>query len=190
MLAPITAVATALATLALMAAACAPAAQPAPTQVPARTPAPATQAAAVQGVSATPAATAGTSNAPASPTTAPTATTPPSPTAAAPAGADLGPTPASGEASVQVVQVDLAEFTITFDTSTFKAGPVQFKVTNTGKLPHALEIKGQGLDEKTAILAPGQSAALNVKLTPGTYEVWCPVDAHKDRGMDTTITVQ
>jgi uncharacterized cupredoxin-like copper-binding protein len=44
-------------------------------------------------------------------------------------------------------------------------------------------------DQKTTLLQPGQSANLAVNLQKGTYQVYCPVGAHKGLGMATTITV-
>ena len=108
---------------------------------------------------------------------------PASPTSAAPAAS-------AGSAAAQDVQATLKEFTITLSSSTLKAGQVQFTAMNMGKFPHALEIAGQGIDKKTQTISPGQSATLDVDLTAGKYEVWCPVDSHKERGMDTSITVQ
>jgi uncharacterized cupredoxin-like copper-binding protein len=38
-------------------------------------------------------------------------------------------------------------------------------------------------------LAGGASTRLSVPLRGGSYELWCTVDAHKERGMDKTIQV-
>jgi len=35
----------------------------------------------------------------------------------------------------------------------------------------------------------GQSGSLTVTLQKGTYQLWCGVPGHKDKGMVTTITV-
>ena len=43
---------------------------------------------------------------------------------------------------------------------------------------------------KTQNLSAGEKGTLEVDLVPGKYEVWCPVGNHKERGMDTSITVQ
>lgn len=134
----------------------------------------------------------------AAPTQAPPAvqgTTPQAPAAygapTAPASpASSAPAASAGSNTAQTVQATLTEFTITLSSSTLKAGHVQFTAMNTGKFPHALEIAGQGIDQKTQTISPGQSATLDVDLTAGKYEVWCPVDSHKERGMDTSITVQ
>jgi hypothetical protein len=38
-------------------------------------------------------------------------------------------------------------------------------------------------------LAPGQSGNLTLLLGPGTYEIYCPVDDHRGKGMRGTIDV-
>ncbi len=131
------------------------------------------------------------------PTQAPSAVkgaTPPAPAAAqtpAPNSAYSPAQPAvTGSGATQDVQATLTEFTITLSSSTLKAGHVRFSVANTGKFTHAFEITGQGIDKKTENLSAGQSTTLDVDLVAGKYEVWCPIDSHKERGMDTTITVQ
>jgi plastocyanin len=69
-------------------------------------------------------------------------------------------------------------------------GTVAFKVTNNGQIAHALEIEGNGVEEETDTIQPGQSATLTVKLSKaGSYEMYCPIDGHKDKGMKGEITV-
>ena len=64
-------------------------------------------------------------------------------------------------------------------------------VTNDGQTTHALEVEGPGEEVETDALAPGESADLTVDLTqPGTYEMYCPIDGHRDQGMEGEITVQ
>ena len=70
-----------------------------------------------------------------------------------------------------------------------KAGVVEFQVANDGQQTHALEVEGAGLEEETEDIAPGQSASLKVELEAGTYELYCPIDGHKDQGMEGTLTV-
>jgi len=85
-----------------------------------------------------------------------------------------------------VTEVD---FKIQLPKTTFKAGPITFQVTNSGKVPHDLVVKGNGVNAKTPLLNPGQSKTLKVDLKPGTYELYCSVPGHKQLGMDLHITV-
>jgi uncharacterized cupredoxin-like copper-binding protein len=71
-----------------------------------------------------------------------------------------------------------------------KPGAYVFKAENTGSTTHALEIEGKGVEEETKDLGPGQSADLKVTLKAGTYEIYCPVDGHKQKGMEGAVTVK
>lgn len=87
------------------------------------------------------------------------------------------------------VPASLAEFTIDMPTDV-AAGSVTFSVVNDGTIQHSFEIEGNGIEEELDTpLDPGDSGMLTVDLAPGTYEVYCPIDAHADQGMRTEITV-
>lgn len=88
------------------------------------------------------------------------------------------------------VTVDLSEFKLTLSQTSFPAGTYTFVAKNVGKATHALSISGPGVNgQRTSTVQPGQSANLTVTLSGGSYELFCPVDGHKENGMDTTITV-
>ncbi len=87
------------------------------------------------------------------------------------------------------VDVSETEFKITFAKTPTSAGSYDFVVTNDGKVPHDFVVKGNGVDEKTPLLNPGDSKTLSVDLKPGTYDVYCSVPGHKQAGMDVKLTV-
>src|SRR3954447_21954358 len=71
-----------------------------------------------------------------------------------------------------------------------KTGTYVFKGVNDGTITHALEIEGNGVEEESSDISPGSSGTLKVTLSKaGSYEIYCPVDGHKDQGMKGTITV-
>lgn len=71
-----------------------------------------------------------------------------------------------------------------------QSGTVTIRVTNNGKIDHALEVEGQGIEEETETIKPGESAELTVDLSKqGSYEIYCPVDGHRGLGMEGTLTV-
>jgi uncharacterized cupredoxin-like copper-binding protein len=87
------------------------------------------------------------------------------------------------------MEVHLIEYQIQMP-ATLPAGPLSLNVENGGKEDHGLVITGVGRVEKTDVLKRGDTAALTVNLAPGTYTVYCPVDGHRGKGMETTITVK
>jgi plastocyanin len=89
------------------------------------------------------------------------------------------------------VSARLSEWTIQLSETTVPAGPVAFTVTNSGSIPHAFEVEGQGTERETSLIQPGATATLTLTLEPGTYEVYCPVgeNSHKKLGMETHLMV-
>ncbi len=99
--------------------------------------------------------------------------------------------PAGGGATAQAVTVSLTDFALNPADLTVKAGTVTFNVVNNGQTTHALEVEGPKEEVETEELAPDSSAKLTVDLSePGSYEMYCPVDGHKEQGMEGEITVQ
>jgi uncharacterized cupredoxin-like copper-binding protein len=90
--------------------------------------------------------------------------------------------------------VDLAATDFKFSPAdpTVKSGNVTFDMKNDGQTTHSLEIENvNGADKKLAgEVSPGQSGTLTVDLKPGKYEFYCPVDNHKQMGMEGEITVK
>ena len=73
---------------------------------------------------------------------------------------------------------------------TAKAGKVTIDFSNPSQTPHAVEVEGNGLEEKKTNTITGGSAKLSLgNLKPGKYEFYCPVDGHKQAGMKGTLTV-
>ncbi|MER6013318.1 cupredoxin domain-containing protein [Streptomyces bluensis] len=95
----------------------------------------------------------------------------------------------SGDPGTTRVDVKLVEFKVEPSRSMLKPGVYTFVAKNAGHEDHALEIEGHGTDKRTQALAPGESANLTVKLKDGKYEAYCPIDAHKQMGMKTELTV-
>jgi plastocyanin len=95
-----------------------------------------------------------------------------------------------GGSAVQTIEISETDFALDPETVNLdEPGTYAFTAVNDGDAPHALEIEGGGLEEKTDELEPGASAELTVELEAGEYEMYCPVGDHKDRGMVGTIVV-
>jgi plastocyanin len=87
---------------------------------------------------------------------------------------------------VAVVEV---EYKIELPKTTLAPGSYSFEVANNGKIPHNLTVAGPGATEHTQDISAGGSATLTVDLKPGTYDFYCSIPGHKQRGMDQKVTV-
>ena len=78
-----------------------------------------------------------------------------------------------------------------FDKSslTAKAGKVTIVMDNPSDLPHAVEIEGNGVEFKGETVEKGGVSKASGDLKAGKYEFYCPVDSHKQAGMEGTLTV-
>ena len=70
-----------------------------------------------------------------------------------------------------------------------KAGKVTIVMKNPSSLPHAIAIEGKGVDKDGTTVGNGGTSTVSVTLKPGTYEFYCPVDGHKQAGMEGHLTV-
>ena len=95
------------------------------------------------------------------------------------------------ETVLKTIEVNETEFTLKpAEIIVEEPGTYVFKAVNSGSTVHALEIEGQDIEEETEEIQPGQSAELKVKLEAGTYELYCPVDGHKEEGMEGKVIVK
>jgi len=78
-----------------------------------------------------------------------------------------------------------------FDKSslTAKAGKVTIVMDNPSDLPHAVEVEGKGVEVSGETVTKGGVSKASAELKPGEYEFYCPVNGHKDAGMEGTLTV-
>ncbi len=101
-----------------------------------------------------------------------------------------GGTTTSAAAAGTPVTMSLVDFALEPKTVQLDAaGTYTFKVTNDGQTQHALEIEGNGVEEETDTLAPGDSGEVTVELAAGEYELYCPIDGHRANGMEGTLVV-
>lgn len=74
---------------------------------------------------------------------------------------------------------------------TARSGSVTITLDNGSgnSLPHAIAIEGNGVDKDGQVVQPGGTSTVTVRLKPGRYTFYCPVDGHEDGGMKGTLTV-
>jgi plastocyanin len=91
----------------------------------------------------------------------------------------------------QTIPIAEKEFSLDPGTVTVsKTGTYEFRVTNSGTIAHALEIEGNGVEEKTGDIQPGAGTTLRVTLAKdGSYQLYCPIDGHRSQGMKGALTV-
>ena len=95
----------------------------------------------------------------------------------------------AGAASSGSLSVSASEFAFEPAELTAEPGEVAIELVNDGAAPHAIAVAGNGVDASSEAVDGGATTSLTVELEDGTYEIWCPVDDHRDRGMVGTLTV-
>jgi uncharacterized cupredoxin-like copper-binding protein len=100
-------------------------------------------------------------------------------------------TTSTGPAAGQTISLSEKEFSITPGAiSVPKPGTYTFRLKNDGTITHALEVEGNGVEQKTGDISPGSSATLTITLEKnGSYEVYCPIDGHRQSGMEASLSV-
>jgi PQQ system protein len=96
-------------------------------------------------------------------------------------GEDGEATEAAPRQTITITETDFALDPSSVDLE--QPGTYAFEVVNDGQVAHALEVEGEGIEEETQTLQPGERATLTVTLEGGSYELYCPIGDHKDRGM-------
>ncbi len=99
-------------------------------------------------------------------------------------------TPSAATAS-QILQLEAAPGVLKFNVKVLKSvsTKVELVMTNGSKLNHDIAIKGNGIDEKGAVVGQGDKSTVVATLKPGTYEFYCSVDGHEAAGMKGTLIV-
>ena len=94
-------------------------------------------------------------------------------------------------AATTPIQVQLTEYAIQMP-DTITPGVHTFQIVNAGKVNHSFAIEGNGVSEKIGLgdLPRGDTTNLSIDLKAGTYTIFCPVDGHRGKGMQRTLTVQ
>lgn len=97
------------------------------------------------------------------------------------------------DADLRNVEATLTEWDITLSQDSVAAGAIAFNVRNSGSVVHRFEVEGNGEEWVSEDINPGDQVTMSMNLTPGMYEVYCPVVAngvnHEERGMSTMLHV-
>ncbi len=84
-----------------------------------------------------------------------------------------------------------ADGSLAFDTKSLKAkaGNVTVAMANPSSTPHAVAVEGNGVDKDGKVVSAGGTSEVTLKLKPGTYEFYCPVQGHRAAGMEGKLVV-
>ena len=98
---------------------------------------------------------------------------------------------AAGKGSNLAIAAD-SSGQLKFDKSSLsaKAGKVTITMDNPAPVPHAIAVEGSGIDKKGKTVQMGGKSTVTVTLKPGKYTFYCPVDGHKQAGMQGSLNVQ
>jgi uncharacterized cupredoxin-like copper-binding protein len=91
----------------------------------------------------------------------------------------------------QTIQISEKEYSLNPSAITVpKAGTYNVEITNDGTTTHALEIEQSGGENEVESddIAPGESKTIQYTFSAGgKYEMYCPIDGHKEQGMEGDI---
>ena len=92
----------------------------------------------------------------------------------------------------RVVKVSLDEYAMDVaGADDLMPGPAVIEITNRSREEHSFVFEGtdkiQRLEEN---IKPGETETIRVELEPTSYNVYCPIDDHKNKGMSSVIKVQ
>jgi plastocyanin len=90
----------------------------------------------------------------------------------------------------ETISISETEFALDPSDPTVAAGPVSIDVSNDGGTVHNLEVEGDGIEEITSDLQPGDAETLELDLPAGTYEMYCAIGDHREQGMEGELTVE
>lgn len=112
---------------------------------------------------------------------------------AAAATAETGPGDAGLGRDALPVKIALTDGGFWFHNIGVRASAIDLEVSNQGKRKHALAIVARDqprpLAVETRVLAPGASTELVLRLPPGQYEMFSPVDHDRDRGLAAPLKI-
>ena len=98
---------------------------------------------------------------------------------------------AGGKGGTVDVAADPSSIAYTTGDLSVDSGPVEIDFENPASLEHDVRIEDpSGADIGGTEVISDSSATAQLELEPGTYTYYCSVDAHRQAGMEGTLTVK
>lgn len=69
-------------------------------------------------------------------------------------------------------------------------GRAAIEMRNPSDIPHAIGVRGTGVDEVGETVGKGGTSRVEVGLEPGAYVLFCPVGGHEAAGMSARLVVR
>lgn len=85
-----------------------------------------------------------------------------------------------------------ADGSLRFERGAVRTTPGRVAVTmgNPSSIPHAVAVRGKGLDESGETVGRDGTSRVAVSLDAGRYVLYCPVGGHERAGMTASLTVR
>lgn len=71
-----------------------------------------------------------------------------------------------------------------------RPGRVRIEMANPSEIPHAIGIRGDGVDAAGETVGKGATSSVDATVRPGRYTLFCPVGGHEEAGMVAALTVE
>jgi len=70
------------------------------------------------------------------------------------------------------------------------AGRAWIEMRNPSNIPHAIGVRGEGVEEIGETVGKGGTSSVEADLEPGAYDLFCPVGSHEQAGMTARLVVR
>jgi plastocyanin len=106
--------------------------------------------------------------------------------------AAVGAMSVAGVVYAKTYKLSASKTKLAFNVKTIRAskGSVTLSMANPSSFPHAVAIKGHGVNKKGKTVNKGGTSRVTVKLKKGTYTFYCPVSGHEAAGMKGKLIVK
>lgn len=91
------------------------------------------------------------------------------------------------------LRIDAAgDSSLRFERSAVRAaaGRAWIETRNPSTIPHAIGVRGEGVEEIGETVGKGGTSSVEADLEPGAYELFCPVGSHEQAGMTARLVVR
>jgi len=91
-----------------------------------------------------------------------------------------------------IVELTLTDYRVGPQIVRVRKDSLTIRVTNTGRLPHAFRLRGEGGTRlKIPTLKPGETGArVGIRLARGKWRMFCPLANHEELGLYGTLVVR